>query len=136
MRYRKIVPCVLIVGFLAGCSSFMENEPKSVDVVTVDTVPPDDDAADSRRDAADFRKASADQAAVNDLLPAVDKIIGDWDGDEGRAFISTKLPAALSTEVNGELLAGAFAAWQKSESGSSPVAVYGGDGKLLFTGTF
>ncbi|MET7872915.1 hypothetical protein [Streptomyces cyaneofuscatus] len=91
---------------------------------------------DSQKSAAEFRKASWDDAAVYELLPAVDRIIGDWEDGQGRAFISTELPVALSTSRNGELLAGAFAAWKKSESGNMPVSVYGGDGKLIHTGTF
>ncbi|WP_457515912.1 hypothetical protein [Streptomyces sp. TE33382] len=128
---------MLMVGLLAGCSSIMTDDPESTDpVAAVEELPPDDDEADSRKDAAEFRKAMHENGDAYQLLPAVDRIIGDWDSDEARAFISTKLPAALSTSENGEFLAGAFAKWQKSESGKASVSVYGGNGKLIFTGTF
>ncbi|MFD4005095.1 hypothetical protein [Streptomyces rubiginosohelvolus] len=136
MRFRGIFPVLLITGLLVGCSLEAEPEAESQTPAVVKTLPPDDDAADSQKSAQDFRKASQGDAAVYDLVSSVDKIIGEWDEKQGRAFISTKLPAAQSTEKNGELLAGAFGTWQRSESGSLPVSVYGGNGKLIFAGTF
>ncbi|MFI1314875.1 hypothetical protein ACH4TS_32780 [Streptomyces albidoflavus] len=100
-------------------------------MIIPETAPPVQDEGESRKNAEGFRESMSGSPGMRTLADEVKGVYGDWEGEGYRAFIVTGLKGEEATKRNGERLAAAFAAWEKSNEGRSKVAVYDGNGDLL-----
>ncbi|MET9879184.1 hypothetical protein ABZZ36_31850 [Actinacidiphila glaucinigra] len=120
----------------AGCDAPWVSRPAPDEVITVSTLPPDDDPEASRKAARSFLRERADDGTIYALAGAIRAISGGWEKGTDRAFVATDLNGARATSENGRLIATAFASWTNSETGRGRVSVFAENGELLYAGHF
>ncbi|MGW4730935.1 hypothetical protein ACWEQC_17540 [Streptomyces shenzhenensis] len=141
MHKKAITALFLFVAaagavMVTGCDAPWVAKPAPNDVITVSTLPPDDDRAVSEKAARSFLLARADDGTIYPLVDAIERVFGDWEKGSDRAFIATSLYGARATPENGKLIANAFANYTNSETGRGRVSVFDENGKLLYAGDF
>ncbi|MCX2968045.1 MULTISPECIES: hypothetical protein [Streptomyces] len=119
----------------AACSAADTAEADKLGIVQ--KLPEDTDAAQSKRNAEEFRSwvEQNGTGGQKEATARVDRVIGEWNEKTGNAYVSTDINGGETPvhdpEATATAVAEAFAAWQDSEQGF--VSVYDVFGNAMIT---
>ncbi|WP_370259806.1 hypothetical protein [Streptomyces sp. V4I8] len=114
-----------MIAGTAACSAEDTAKPDKIGVV--ESLPPDTDKAQSKKNAQEFRSWVEQHGTTQekDAVLRVDRIIGEWNEHTGNAYISTDINGGKTQvkdpQAAAEVIAKAFGGWKDSEQGYASV---------------